>query len=52
MEDESAILSYSYTMKEQTNSGDTEDPGISGLPATSEVKAMLAELLEGAKKES
>ena len=38
-------------MKEQANSDDTEDPGISDLPATSELKAMLAELLEGAKKD-
>lgn len=33
------------------NSGVTEDPGISDLPATSELKAMLAELLEGTKKD-
>lgn len=40
------------TMTELANSGDTEDPaGISDLPATSELKAMLAELLEGAKKD-
>ena len=38
-------------MKEQANSGDTEDPRIFDLPATSELKAMLAELLEGAKKD-
>ena len=38
-------------MREQANSDDTEDPGISDLPATSELKAMLAELLEGAKKD-
>ena len=38
-------------MTERANSGDTEDPGSSGLPATSELKAMLAELLEGAKKD-
>ena len=38
-------------MKEQANSGDTEDPGISDLPVTLELKAMLAELLEGAKKD-
>ena len=38
-------------MTEQANTGVTEDPGISDLPATSELKAMLAEQLEGAKKD-
>ena len=38
-------------MTELANSGDTEDPGISDFPATSELKAMLAELLESAKKD-
>ena len=38
-------------MTELANSGGTEDPGISDFPATSELKAMLAELLEGAKKD-
>ena len=38
-------------MMDQANSGGTEDPGISDLPATSELKAMLAELLQGAKKD-
>ena len=38
-------------MKEQANSDDTRDPRISDLPATSELKAMLAELLEGATKD-
>ena len=34
------------TMTELANSGDTEDPGISDFPSTSELKAMFAELLE------
>lgn len=38
-------------MKDQANSGVTENPGTSDLPVTSEMKAMLAELLEGAKKD-
>ena len=38
-------------MTEQANLGVTEDPGISDPPATSELKAMLAKLLEGAKKD-
>ena len=38
-------------MTELAVSGDTEDPGISDFPATSELKAMLAELLESAKKD-
>ena len=37
-------------MTDQANSGDTEDPGISAPPVTSELKAMVAELLERAKK--
>lgn len=38
-------------MKDQANSGDTEDPGTSDLPAIAELRAMFAELLEGAKKD-
>ena len=37
-------------MKDQANSGITEKPGTSDLPVTSELKAMFADLLEGAKK--
>ena len=36
---------------DQANSDVTENPAISGLPATSELKAMFAELLAGAKKD-
>ena len=43
--------SYLLTMKDQANSGVTENPGASDLPVTSELKAMLAEPLEGAKKD-
>ena len=38
-------------MKDQANSGITENPGTSDLPVTSELKAMFADLLEGAKKD-
>ena len=38
-------------MKNQANSGVTENPGTSDLPATSELKALLAEHLEGARKD-
>ena len=38
-------------MKDQANSGVTETPGTSDLPVISELKAMLAKLLEGAKKD-
>ena len=61
MADESAILltislaylfsSYLYTMKDQANPGITENLGTSDLPVTSELKAMFADLLEGAKKD-
>ena len=34
----------------QANSGVTADPGISDLPATADLKIMLAKFLEGAKK--
>lgn len=36
-------------MNDQANSDVTENPVISGLPATSELKAMFAELLDCAK---
>ena len=36
---------------ELANSGVTEDPGISDLPATLELKAVLAKLLEGAEND-
>ena len=38
-------------MKDQANSGITEKPGTSDLPVTSELKAMFADLLDGAKKD-
>ena len=38
-------------MTELAVSGDTEDPGISDFPATSELNATFAELLESAKKD-
>ena len=38
-------------MKDQANSGITEKTGTSDLPVTSELKAMFADLLEGAKKD-
>ena len=43
--------SYLYTMKDQANSGITENLGTFDLPVTSELKAMFADLLEGAKKD-
>ena len=59
MADESAILltislaylfsSYLSTMMDQTSSGVTENPGTSDFPVVSELKAMFADLLEGAK---
>ena len=42
--------SYLYTMKDQANSGITENLGTFDLPVTSELKVMFADLLEGAKK--
>jgi len=46
------VLSTAFvtTMKDQANSGITENPGTSDLPWISELKAMFADLLEGAKK--
>lgn len=38
-------------MKDQANPGITENLRTSDLPVTSELKAMFADLLEGAKKD-
>ena len=38
-------------MAAQANSDHSENPDMSGPPATSELKAMLAKLLDGAKKD-
>ena len=38
-------------MMDQTSSGITENPGTSDVPVVSELRAMFADLLEGAKKD-
>mgnify|MGYP000087887896 CR=1 FL=1 len=38
-------------MMDQTSSSITENPGTSDFPVVSELKAMFADLLEGAKKD-